>query len=75
MLSYCRLLPYPDLLLTQVRSVAPGMEDGDVAEVAGSCGGIPLLLRLVSDALATGRTLIEVETGLIVVNTESITGG
>ena len=44
----------------KVRSIATDVTDNEVAEVVCSCGGVPLFMRLVADALACGRLTVQV---------------
>ena len=44
----------------KVRSIATDVTDNEVAEVVCSCGGVPLVVRLVADALACGRLTVQV---------------
>ena len=43
-----------------MRSIASDVTDNEVAEVVRSCGGVPLVVRLVADALACGRLTVQV---------------
>ena len=46
-----------------IRDVASDLSEPEVDEVAAACGGVPLLLCLVAEALVAGRLTLEVGRG------------